>query len=391
MDLLSPDNIRDPHPALAALRSSDPVHWSEHHRAWLLTRYDDVREALRDPAFSSERHNELLRGAPAGGLGEKMFSRWMVFRDPPVHTRLRQPLRPLLTPRAVERLRPRVAEIAHQLLDDLGREGGGDLVSAFAFPLPAMVIAELLGAAPEDRPLFRRWSEEVTALVFRERGPDRYERSERGLAALCDYLRATLERRRRAPQDDLISHLLAASEEGRKLDGDELIASCAMLLIAGHDTTASLLASAVWALDSHIEERAQLRRQPTPEPAALEELFRYEGPAKAVGRVLREDRILRGATLRRGQRALLVLAAANRDPAVFADPDRLDLGRTPNPHLAFGLGTHVCPGAPLARLETGVALGALYARFPGLRLHDGDAIWRPTLVTRALSRLPVSL
>jgi len=391
VDLLTPELVSDPHSALAKLRAEDPVHWSQEHRCWVLTRYDDVRDALRDPRFSSERDRELLRGAGAEHAGHQVFSRWMVFRDPPVHTRLRGLVGKAFTPRGVEALRPRVEAVVAELLEGLEASRGGDFVANFAFPLPAIVIAELLGIPAADRAFFGRCSQAVTALVFRERIGGRYQRSQEGLVDLLDYLKTLVEQRRAEPRDDLLSRLIAVEERGDLLSTDELVATCMMLLIAGHETTASLLASAVWLLDRHPAEREQLRSDPARTESAVEELVRFEGPAKAVGRVVREAVEVRGRALRPKDRVLLVLAAADRDPEFFPNPDRLDLGRQPNPHLAFGFGTHFCIGAHLARLEARIALPALYSRFPRLRVANEPPAWRPALVTRTLERLPISL
>lgn len=391
MDLLAPDVVIDPYPTFARLRAESPVHWSDTHRSFVVVGYDAVKEGIRNEALSSERHTELMRGAPEDHPGHRSFPRWMVFRDAPVHTRLRGLVGKGFTPRVVERLAPRVQSVIDECLDAFIAAGGGDFVAGFAFPLPAIVVAELLGAPPEDRPLFRRASEAVTGLVFRESGSGRHERARAGIEELTDYFRRLVEAKRVNPGKDLVSRLIAVEEAGDLLDIDELIATCIMILIAGHETTASLLASSVLALDPRPEERARLREDPEIFPSAVEELLRFEGPAKMIGRVAREDLQVAGTEIPAGARVLLVLSAANRDPAVFEDPDLLDLGRRPNPHLALGFGTHFCLGAHLARLEMRLALRTLYARCPQLRVEGVEPAWRSTLVTRTLDRLPVRL
>lgn len=390
MDLLASDVVADPYPTFARYREAGAVLWSESHRAWVALGYDAVKQGLRHPGLSSERHLELMRGAEADHPGQQSFPRWMVFRDAPVHTRLRSLVGKAFTPRVVERLAPRVQTVVDECLDQFRAEGGGDFVAGFAFPLPAIVIAELLGAAPEDRPLFRRCSEAVTGLVFREAGSGRYESSEKGLAELNEYFRALVEAKRQSPGEDLVSQLIAVEESGDLLDTEELIATCIMILIAGHETTASLLASSVLALEALPDERAQIRDAADLLPTAVEELLRFEGPAKMVGRVARDDLELGGQSIPRRARVLLVLSAANRDPAVFDDPERLDLERHPNPHLALGFGEHFCLGAHLARLEMRIALPSLYRHFPDLRVKTERPQWRRTLVTRTLETLPVA-
>ncbi len=391
MDLLAPDVVADPYPTFARYRERGAVQWSDTHRAWIALGHEAVRAGLRHPALSSERHIELLRGAETDHPGHASFPRWMVFRDAPVHTRLRSLVGKAFTPRVVERLAPRVQKVVDECLDSFAQDGGGDFVAGFAFPLPAIVIAELLGAAPEDRPLFRRCSEAVSALVFREAGSGRHERSREGLAELGDYFRALVETKRNDPGEDLMSHLVAVEEAGDLLDTEELIATCIMILIAGHETTASLLASSVLAFERFPEQRERLRSDAEVLPTAVEELLRFEGPAKMIGRVAREELELGGEAIPRGARVLLVLSAANRDPAVFDDPETLELGRAPNPHLAFGFGEHFCLGAHLARLEMRLALRSLYTRCPGLRVLTDRPAWRQTLVTRTLEQLPVAL
>lgn len=390
MDLLAPDVVADPYPTFARYRETGAVLWSEAHRAWVALGYDAVRQGLRHPALSSERHLELMRGAEADHPGQESFPRWMVFRDAPVHTRLRSLVGKAFTPRVVERLAPRVQKVVDECLEQFRAEGGGDFVAGFAFPLAAIVIAELLGATPEDRPLFRRCSEAVTGLVFREAGSGRYASSKKGLAELNQYFGALVEAKRRDPGEDLVSQLIAVEESGDLLDTQELIATCIMILIAGHETTASLLASSVLALEALPEARAQIRDAADLMPTAVEELLRFEGPAKLVGRVARDDLELGGQSIPRRARVLLVLSAANRDPAIFDDPERLDLERQPNPHLALGFGEHFCLGAHLARLEMRIALPSMYRRFPGLRVTAERPQWRRTLVTRTLETLPVA-
>ncbi len=391
MDLLAPEVVADPYPTFARYRREGPVLWSEAHRAWVALGHEAVRQGVRHAALSSERHVELLRGADPEHPGHASFPRWMVFRDAPVHTRLRGLVVKAFTPRVVERLAPRIQSVVDECLEDFERQGGGDFVAGFAFPLPAIVIAELLGAPPKDRPMFRRCSEAVAALVFREAGSGRHARSRDGLAELTEYFRQLVETKRREPGEDLISQLIAVEEAGHLLDTDELIATCIMILIAGHETTASLLASSVLAFERFPGERERLRREGDLTPSAVEELLRFEGPAKMIGRVARETIELGGQAIPAGARVLLVLSAANRDPAVFEDPETLDLGRAPNPHRAFGLGEHFCLGAHLARLEMRLALRSLYERCPGLRVVTERPEWRPTLVTRTLERLPVVL
>ncbi len=397
MDLLSPELVANPHPWLHRLRARDPVCWSPRHRAWLLLRYDDVVAGFRDPAFSSERVADFVAEAGAGPDDEergpiaRVLSSWMSFRDPPDHSRLRRLVQKAFTPRVAEKLRPRIQEIVHGLLDDLARDGGGDFVRGFAFPLPAIVIAELLGVPAEDRDLFKGWSEDIKGLVFGSPDPARLERARHGFECLSDYFGSLLERFRSAPGDNLLSALAAAEEQGDLLSSDELVGTCVLLLFGGHETTTNLLSTGLLALHQNPRERARLLADPDLYRSAVEEILRWDGPLKLMVRWAREPRAVRGVEIRAGDRVFLVQTAANRDPERFPDPDRFDLGRGDNAHLAFGHGIHFCLGAPLARLEAQIGLRTVLTRFSGFQVETDTPEWQPSILGRALQRLPVSL
>ena len=277
-DLLAPAAVADPYPLLAALRAEDPVHWSQRHGGWLLTRYDDVLAAFGDPRLSSER----IRGASEDPVVE-LLRDWMVFRDPPSHTRMRGPFRATFTPRLIQGLGARIERVVSDLLDGLADEDAVDLVSAFAFPLPAIVIAELLGVPAADRDRFHAWSVDLAALVMVGEAPDRRARAAHGVAGLAAYLRAHL--------DCLPPEFEAARAE---LSEDEIVATAVLLLFAGHETTTSLIANGVWTLLQHPAEVARLRADESLMPTAVDELLRYEGPTKAMPRRARDDLELRG-------------------------------------------------------------------------------------------------
>ncbi len=397
IDLLSPELVADPYPALARLRAEAPVCWSERHGAWLVTRFDDVSAGFRDPRLSSDRVGSFLPDRPSARREAaeddptaRILSNWMEFKDPPDHTRLRRLVQKAFTPRTVESLRPRVQEIVEALLLDLARAGRADLVRSFAYPLPAIVIAEMLGVPVEDRDLFKGWSDDVLGLVFGAGASDRHVRARRGFRELEAYMDGMLRRARAHPADDLLSALAAAEEQGDVLSRDEVIGTCVLLLFGGHETTTNLLGTSVWLLHRHPEARERLRREPGLFPQAIEEFLRFDGPSKMMVRWPIEDLELRGRKIRRGERVFLLQNAANRDPEAFSEPDRLDLSRRPNAHLGFGFGIHYCLGAPLARLEAQLALPALLRRFPDLRVETDTPEWNPTLLSRGLRSLPVS-
>lgn len=383
-----PEVMVDPYPYYRRMRETDPVHWNGTLRAWFLTRHADVLELLRDDAFSADRsRSDRFRPPPPG---REARGRSMLVSDPPHHTRLRNLVNMAFTPRMTERMRPRIEAITADLLDRAGRRQEMDLVADFAYPLPVIVIAEMLGVPARDRDRFQEWS----ATLVRGLDPILDDATQEAVLdardALLDYLRDVVAEHRAEPRDDLMSALIAAEERGDTLSESELLTMCNLLLVAGHETTVNLIGSGVLTLLRHPDQLERLRTHPGLARSAVEELLRFASPVQWTGRVPLRAVELGGRTLLPGQSVVGILGAANRDPAMFAEPDRLDLGRDPNPHVAFGRGIHFCLGAPLARLEAQVALPMLLGRFPGLRLA-GEPEPRPTLVLRGLSRLPVAL
>lgn len=392
--ILAPGAVADPYSYFGELREREPVHWNERYRSWVVTRYDDVATGLRDPRFSADRMTPVVRRKQTAGMDEdvaaafRVLQDWMVFKDPPDHTRLRRIVQRAFAPAVVEALRARIGEIAAGLIDALPPAGEIDLVEAYAYPLPAIVIAELLGVPARDVDVFKTWSDDIVALVFGElESEGRFARAAHGMKELVSYFSVLIADARRERRDDLISALVWAEEEQDALTKAEVVATCALFLFGGHETTSALIGSSVLALLRNPGELAALRADPR---TAAEELLRYEGLAKIVVRMVAEEHELRGHRLRAGERAFLVLASGNRDPAQFERPDELDLARTPNAHLGLGLGPHYCLGAALARLEAALALPLLFERLPGLRLA-GEIEWQPVLTSRALKRLPVAV
>jgi cytochrome P450 len=399
VDLLAPAAVADPQGALADLREHDPVHWSDRHRAWILTRYDDVAAALLDPdRFSSDRvtsvFEQKLRPAEQAEREPtfRILGDWMVFRDPPDHTRLRDLVRTAFTVRAVELLRPRVAELVELLLREPLERGRLDLVRDVAYPLPATVIAEMLGVPPSDRELFKAWSDDITVLVFG--GADqsgRRERAQKGIVELAGYLSELVAHHRRVPAENLISRLVQAQDKSDRLSDDEVVSTCTLLLFGGHETTTNLIANGFLALLRQPDQLALLAESPELAASAVEELNRYDGPSKFVVRRAACEIEVQGRTIAAGDAVLLAQCAANRDPRRFEEPDRLDLRRQGNRHAAFGFGIHYCLGAPLARMEAQEALPRLAAALRGAELATDEPQWQPLLVSRALVSLPLSL
>jgi cytochrome P450 len=397
-DLLTPEAIADPYPLAAQLRELAPVHWSEAHRAWLLTRYDDVVEAFNDRRMSSDRVRPLVAAMSQEqrekvGRVMEMIQDWMVVSDPPEHTRLRRLVARAFSPKRISASETRISELVDELLDGFIAEGHDEFVRHFAFPLPATVIAELIGAPAEDRDRFGAWSSDLAMIAFGAGGEersDRHVRALRGLEEMLTYFGERIEDARSHPGEDMISGLLEGDGEGNVLDQEEMEAMCALMLFAGHETTTNLLSSAVLHLARTPDQLELLRSDPGLVGGAVEEILRYDGPIKVLQRWNVEDQALRGETIRAGDRVFIVLAGANRDPERFPDPDTLDITRSPNRHVAFGRGVHSCIGAQLSRIEGRVALGKIVTRLPGLTVPEQDLDYVPTVAARALRGLRVT-
>ncbi|HEU4760617.1 MAG TPA: cytochrome P450 [Dehalococcoidia bacterium] len=388
----------DPYPMYRQLREEDPVHWSELMDSWVLTRYDDMVAVLTDGArFSADRRSARNRFTQMAEQVEQEFGPFgrtptMLTSDPPLHTRLRRLVSKAFTPRAVENLRPRIQDIVDHILAGVREGGGMDIIWDLAYPLPVIVIAEMLGVAPEDRDKFKRWSDDVVATLGGPFiAPDVMQRAQASVTELSDYFKGIIGQRRQEPRDDLISGLIAAEEQGQVLSEDEILATCILLLVAGNETTTNLIGGSVLTLLQHPQQLEQLRRDPALIQTAVEELLRFAGPVHATGRVVKEDMEIGGQAIKEGQVAFCVLAAGNRDPAQFADPETVDIGRQPNEHLAFGDGIHFCLGAPLARAEAQIAIGSLVERFPKLRIATAELEWGGTFIIRGLKKLPVGV
>jgi len=395
-DILSAEAIRDPQGFFRRLREHDPVFWSARHRVWILTGYQDVERVFRDRSVSAGQmiatFRKRMTSEHAGLLKHAMqlLDGWMLFNDPPAHTRLRDPVRRSFSPAVAESLVPRIETHVDTLLDRL--HGDCDLVADFARPLTAMVICDLLGVDVLERDFLRDWARDFGKLIYgaSSRGEDYLS----SVASAGDLFHARFSRqiaaRRADPGDDLLSKLIITSEDERWTES-ELIGACSMLLFAGHDTTSALLASGVRALLQHPEQLATLRDDLSLMPSAVEELLRFDGPSKTNIRVPLSDMIIGGHEISAGQHLWLGILAADHDPAVFVQPGTMDIRRKPNPHIAFGAGIHFCLGPSLARAEARVAFTSLLKRFPRLRLQESEHQWSPTVVDRSLLALPVAL
>jgi cytochrome P450 len=391
-DPFLPEVIADPYPAYHRLRAADPVHLSP-LGLWLLSRYDDCVMVLRDQRFRREGFERVLEPIYGSLAEEDRLPRSMLFRDPPDHTRLRSLVNRAFTPRVVESMRPRIEQIVDRLLDRVQGSGGMEVIADLAYPLPVTVISEMLGVPEADRDAIRQWSADVARsldAIGLPAAPDLVTRGRAGRRALGEYFRSLIPERRRRPRSDLLSRLIAVGEHGDKLSEGELLATCVLLYIAGHETTVNLIGNGLLALLRHPAELSRLRGDPGLIPSAVEELLRYDGPVQRTARIAGADLEIDGRRIAKGSMVVILLGAANRDPAQFPDPDRLDVARTDNRHIAFGFGIHFCLGAPLARLEAQIAFATLLRRAPRLALATATSQWRDSQVLRGLTALPVT-
>ncbi len=394
---LDPNFHIDPYAVYARLRAEQPIHESP-IGAWVLSRYADCAAILKDHRSSSDaRNSDIFKNAVEQGQidpEQQALSNTQpfLFLDPPDHTRLRGLVSKAFTPKVVEGLRPRIQELVDELLDAVAAKGSMEIIEDLAYPLPVVVICEMLGVPAEDHETFKGWSREAARSLDPEEilPPEVQERRRQAMESFADYFRALIEKRRKDLKDDLISALIQAEEAGDKLTEEELLSTCMLLLVAGHETTVNLIGNGALALLRHPDQLQMLRDDPSLAPRAVEELLRYDPPVQMTGRTALEEIQIGGATIRKGQQAIILLAAANRDPEQFADPDRLDITRKDNRHLAFSFGTHFCLGAPLARLEGEIALGTLVRRFQGLKLQTEAPEYKENITLRGLASLPVA-
>ena len=396
--LTSADFVQDPYPVYRALHATAPVYWCEPWGAWLLTGYDDVMTTYQSPdTFANQgRMEALIRHLPTETWNElaplrKHFSSGLIHTDPPDHTRLRNLVTQAFTPRVVEAMRTRIQGVVDSLLDAVQRNNKMDVISDLAFPLPAIVISELLGIPVEDREQFRSWAKAVTSFQGTgQASADVALRSQESLLEIRQYFSEIFAQRRRDPQDDLISALVTAEEQGDKLNEAELVSTCTTLLLAGHETTTCLIANGILTLLSLPDHLYALRETPSLMPSAIEEILRYETPLQRGFKLVAKDVEIQGATINKGQVVLQMLGAANRDPAHFPDPDRFDIRRNGARNIAFGHGIHFCLGAPLARIEGEIAIRTVIERLPNLRLDTNTVEWAKGTYFRVPIAMPLA-
>jgi hypothetical protein len=395
----TPEFLRDPFPLLRRMRAEDPVHWSPRLKSWVLTRYDDCKAVLLDKEVSSDRLQPFfasLPGEEAARIGQivRYLTHWMVFRDPPEHTRLRRLASKVFNLQSMNSMRPAAEELTQWLFERIGKRKEIDFVADFAGPLPALVIMAMLGVPREELAKVKRMSDEMALFIGSSRmSGEKYDVAERATREMAGFFLELIQDRKKNAREDLLSQLVNLEDAGDRLTEDELVATCILLLFAGHETTTNHIANGLLSLLRFPRELDSLRENPDLAPRAIEELLRYDGPSGAQVRIVKVEQEMRGKVLKPGDRVFLMLNAANRDPEVYEQPDRLMLARGGPAHLTFGFGMHICLGFPLARMEGQVALPAVVRRWKeiALAVPEQRLEWLNSMVFRGMRALPLSV
>jgi cytochrome P450 len=390
-----PQVLANPFPVYRRLQDEDPAHWSYDLKAWVLTRYEDVKRVCLEATMSSDRLRPFFATLSATEAEQmtaliRTLTLWMVFRDPPEHTRLRRLASRVFHVRSIHALRPNVEALTHWLMERIGEREEWDFIADFAGPLPALVIMDMLGVPRGELARLKRLSDEMALFIGSARdAAAKYARAEAATHEMVALFRDLIDERRRAPRADLLSELVHLEDDGDRLSDDELVATCVLLLFAGHETTTHHIANGLAAMLRFPAETERLRRSPALAAAAVEELLRYDGPIGAQVRIVREPQAFHGREFKPGERVFLMMNAANRDPRAYQEPDRLDFERRGPPHLTFGYGAHICLGFPLARLEGQIALPAVLARWRDIEPASDQVEWLDSMVLRGMKAFPI--
>jgi cytochrome P450 len=390
-----PATLANPYALFTRMRDEDPCHWSPRLKSWVLTRYDDVKAVALDSKLSSNRLQPFFASMPGDEVRKigdivRYLSLWMVFKDPPEHTRLRRLSAKVLHVKSMQGMRPQVEDISNWLLDGLRGKDRFDFIAEYAGPLPCLVIMAMLGVPREQLASMKRLSDDMALFIGSSRvAPDKYDTAQAATQEMALYFRALIDARRAAPRDDLLSQLVHLRDGDDRLSQDELVATCILLLFAGHETTTNHIANGLLSLMHFPGEMQKLRADPSLAHAAVEELLRHEGPSGAQVRIVQVEHQRHGKTLKQGDRLFMMLNAANRDTRAYARPELLDIDRDGPAHLAFGYGTHICLGFPLARTEGQVAFPAVLRRYAQIEPATATQEWLNSLVFRGMTALPV--
>ena len=396
-EVLPYEFYKNPYPFYREVRSKDPVHWSDSWNCWLVTQYKDVARVLRDwRQFSSVGRSARFMSQLPETLRKELrpleenFTSGLISSDPPQHERLRALVGKAFTLNLIEDQRPHIQSIVDGLLDAVQEEQRMDVIKDFAYLLPTTVIAQMLGVPLLIRDQFNQWVDVINSFLgTRSAVPEKATRAQESLFELTDYFRQLLVKRRQHPQNDLMSRLATTSEGGDQFNEQEILATCQTLLTAGYESTMGLIGNGLLWLMRSPDQFEELKSNPSLIQSAVEEFIRFDSPVQRMLRVVREDVEFGGKKIRKGQLVAAMIGAANRDPEQFADPDRLDITRSNNRHIGFGVGIHFCLGAPLARVEGEIAINTILRRFPNLRLVDEEPEWRPNILLRNLKSFPV--
>ena len=390
--LLDPEVLANPYPLYHRLRSNHPVHWDPFLYSWVVTRYADVITVFQHFSANCAPRPEQLQALGLEKLTPlvQVMLRQMLFMDPPMHGRVRGLASRAFTPRRVEVLRSHIQDITDRLLDAVMDRGQMDVLADLAYPLPAIVSAEMLGLPPADWRQLTAWSDDYGQLLGNfQLNPERASRVIKSLDEMTVYFQAAIRDQRKHPRDGLIHAFLTAEIDGDRLTEEEVIANSILVMVGGQETTTNLIGNGILTLLRHPDQMERLRKDPSLIPSAVEELLRYESPSQHTARLAHDDVMLGGKLIRKGQTVICVMGAANRDPERFPEPDRLDLGRQDNRHVAFAWANHFCFGAPLARIEGQTAFATVLRRLPDLALEPGPILWRENLGLRGLTSLRV--
>jgi pimeloyl-[acyl-carrier protein] synthase len=391
-DLLDPEVLANPYPLFHRLRTEDPVHWDPFLHAWVVTRYHDVVTVLHQYSAQRTPAPERLDKMGLASLNPiaEIMVKQMLFLDAPAHTRLRSLASYAFTPHRVEVLRGHIREIIHRMLDNVQAKGSMDVIADLAEPLPCIVTAEMFGVPVEDHQQLKAWSQDFAEMLGNfQHNAERAPRILKSVLDMADYFRSAIREQRLHPRDGLVSSLMNAEIQGDRLTEEEVIANCIVTMVGGQETTTNLIGNGVLSLLRNPEQLQMLRADLSLIPSAVEELLRYESPSQHTARLAPEDTILGGKRIQKRQAVIAVMAAGNRDPERFPEPDRLDITRTDNRHLAFGWAAHFCFGAALARIEGQIVFELMLRRLPNWSLDPGPLVWRSNLGLRGLTKLPI--
>lgn len=390
-----PSIHQDPYPFYTKMLQDHPAYYLKERNTWIISTHEHVQFVLKSPKFIRERSRleaePVVIDPPRWRNINELVQDWMLFRDPPAHTRLRSHVAYAFTPKTLEQSKPRIITIAENLAADMQKETNPEIIRHFAFPLPVMVIADMLGVPQEDRNIFKKWSNSLAKLLdVTFSSEEQLDEGDLAAAEIRDYFRQQVKERKKNPKEDIISELIHVENKEHLLSEEELINNCILLLVAGHETTVNLIGNGMKLFIEHPKSHNLLSLQPELIPSAVEEILRYESPVQFTNRTAGEDILLGDTLIRRGQEVFVSIGAANRDPDVFTDPDHFDITRKKNRHLSFATGPHFCIGAPLARLEAITAFQVLLQQYPVLRFSGPSPKWRNQILFRGLEALHVT-